>query len=511
MNARRNDPCPCGSGKKYKKCCLTEGREREVKQRAAPPRPDGDDEQDTGASPCGLPDPSWRTRGAEPSFDLSKKPHDPIHDESRGEEDEFWEDEAPEPTRTQESRSHEEERAPLDEVDAFWEQFEEADYEGRIAMFLKSLDEPDLLDNELAFAMIERFERHARKHHDWEQLEILIRALQERNPDVYTRNVVCCLSWLIDGRVSQGKLDALAPLAKEIAEGAGDHIDSFNYALDSLAYHCDLATLVEMMRIGWPGVRDSTDILEWGVDEYLGRAFRYEMLEYCLHATSPRADDPELGDRLRFYLDSPNDDYVTAYVESVAGQVRQPAKPRKSRDEWCIGICREFVGDLVGRQGVSPGRAELGVESLREYLLRRLAGDLKYSPTLYFPGEQPAAKKKRARDRKRRTPVHALCPDAKTLEPYLAGLVQFLSSRYHTVAATFELIPAWLRYLESRELISREERSCTLTNLVGLRRRVLKVWNDYKYDPSLHPAAVKAWEEEQDTQPVETGGDAGGP
>ena len=22
MKARRNDPCPCGSGKKYKKCCM---------------------------------------------------------------------------------------------------------------------------------------------------------------------------------------------------------------------------------------------------------------------------------------------------------------------------------------------------------------------------------------------------------------------------------------------------------------------------------------------------------
>src|SRR6266704_852102 len=27
MNAGRNDPCPCGSGKKYKKCCLGKDRE----------------------------------------------------------------------------------------------------------------------------------------------------------------------------------------------------------------------------------------------------------------------------------------------------------------------------------------------------------------------------------------------------------------------------------------------------------------------------------------------------
>ena len=26
LKAKRNDPCPCGSGKKYKKCCLRQDR-----------------------------------------------------------------------------------------------------------------------------------------------------------------------------------------------------------------------------------------------------------------------------------------------------------------------------------------------------------------------------------------------------------------------------------------------------------------------------------------------------
>jgi hypothetical protein len=38
MKIGRNDPCPCGSGKKYKKCCLSEtytetGREDSTKKR----------------------------------------------------------------------------------------------------------------------------------------------------------------------------------------------------------------------------------------------------------------------------------------------------------------------------------------------------------------------------------------------------------------------------------------------------------------------------------------------
>jgi tetratricopeptide (TPR) repeat protein len=35
----RNAPCPCGSGKKYKKCCLPADLQREAAQRPAPPAP----------------------------------------------------------------------------------------------------------------------------------------------------------------------------------------------------------------------------------------------------------------------------------------------------------------------------------------------------------------------------------------------------------------------------------------------------------------------------------------
>jgi hypothetical protein len=37
MNPGRNDPCPCGSGKKYKKCCLPKGEEAKRATQAKPP------------------------------------------------------------------------------------------------------------------------------------------------------------------------------------------------------------------------------------------------------------------------------------------------------------------------------------------------------------------------------------------------------------------------------------------------------------------------------------------
>ena len=36
----RNDPCPCGSGKKYKKCCLRKDEERVLAGRPEAPTDD---------------------------------------------------------------------------------------------------------------------------------------------------------------------------------------------------------------------------------------------------------------------------------------------------------------------------------------------------------------------------------------------------------------------------------------------------------------------------------------
>lgn len=54
MNAGRNDPCPCGSGKKYKKCCLAVAEAdaataRAAAAAAAPPVVDGGASSEDGA------------------------------------------------------------------------------------------------------------------------------------------------------------------------------------------------------------------------------------------------------------------------------------------------------------------------------------------------------------------------------------------------------------------------------------------------------------------------------
>jgi len=469
MNAGRNDPCPCGSGKKYKKCCLAKDRKGLSENRIEPPPRDWDDAEPEAADAADTLQRADELLRAELSAATS------------GREDQQPDEPPPQPD-------------PLAQAqDALWEEFEACDYEGQTALFLKTFDTPELISQGMAVEMLDVILRGAKQHDDWGGFEILIRAFQERLPDVFAESAACYVSWLIDGRVARGRFDEIAPLAREIAACAGRDIDIFNLTLDALAYHCDLSTLVEMMRIGWPGVRESADILPWGVDEFAYRACRYEMLSYCVQAASPRPDDPGLIERLEFYEESVNQDFVAAFIESVAGLVHQEPIPGKASAAWCSRVCLEFLGHLIREERMSPGKAELGSGNLSRYLVQRVDGQLEHSPPLYDPGKRPQKRKGKAR-RTQRRPVHILCPDAKTFEPFLADHMHFLSARYHTVAATMEVIPTWLRFLELRQMVDSQEHLSTLRGLACLHADLLKLWKKYSDDPSLHEAAVQAWQ-----------------
>jgi hypothetical protein len=480
MKAGRNDPCPCGSGKKYKNCCLANDRERRVENRLEPP-PVAWDETDEPYDGAAAESPRWRDGGFDPELTGARSGES--HPLSDDDEDDEWGDEPgaePEPLRQA--------------GDDLWDEFDRATYEGKNTLFLKTLETPDLLADDLGFEMLNAIRRRAQELGDWDAFEILLRAFQERAPEAFADSAAYCVAWLVEQRVACGRLDELGPLAREMAGYAGSDIDIFNLALDSLAYHCDLPTLVEMMRIGWPGVRDSSDIVPWGVDEFIDRAMRYELLQYCEQAASPRADDPELVERLEFYAAPFNEELAAAFIESVTGRVQQGPVPGTARGKWCHRVCCEFLGHLVRERGVRPGKADLGSENLCTYLLQRLEGQLKHAPKLYDPGQRLPKRKGRSR-RVQRRPVHVLCPDAKTLDPYLAHQMDFLAARYHAVAATMEIIPAWLRFLNLRQLIDPQEHRVALQDLSRLQSHVLKFCREYRDDPSLHEAAVQAWQE----------------
>jgi hypothetical protein len=125
MKVGRNDPCPCGSGKKYKKCCLAKDQEAQAKQspivgEIAPPF----------ARPSSLPFPL--ADQTEPSRSAPVVP-------------------VPHPTPPSRQRTPAEQR-----LDARWKEFESQDGEGRIGVFFKTLDDQELMVDDMAFEMLSR-------------------------------------------------------------------------------------------------------------------------------------------------------------------------------------------------------------------------------------------------------------------------------------------------------------------------------------------------------------------
>jgi hypothetical protein len=549
MAVGRNDPCPCGSGKKYKKCCQGEQQVAYPSGFVEPPARPAEAAADRQSEPVRTEPVSWPA-----GSDVGRPPEGP-----------------------KETDPH------IEAINRRWEEFEAGDYESRIACYLQTLGEPDLMDGDLAFDMAEKIYFEAVRRGDLDRFTLLVRALEERLPAVYNDHRVSFLSLLIDAAVAQGRFDGIGALAQEIAACATDNIDIFNLCLDPLAYHGQLDALVEMLRAAWPGVKASRKIVPWGIDEFFERAVRYEVLRYLGQTDSPHGDDPVLLERLRFYRGGVNPASVSVHVDLLCGRIPQPAtydpptppevpgswfvdeardeddwddqeqdeaeatdslepdeeEPDETPDDedewddgdeedeeweeddesfdeddgplddeeegeeddeesfdpralWCGRLCREFIGYLCRQEGVPLVKADLAADNLAEYLLRRMKGKLRGAPPLYDPGNRPTRRKGKARFKQARA-VHVLCPDAPTFDPYLGGMLQFLSTRYHRVAATMELVPAWLRFLRSRGLVDATDEARTLDGLAGVHRDLLKFWEDFHEDPSLHEAAIATW------------------
>lgn len=242
MSLGRNDPCPCGSGKKYKKYCFWKDeqalyeRERESGETAASAR-------------------SRKDREA-PKRDL-----DPV----------------------------------VKAKETCWREFKVADFENQLAIFTRTLDDPELMDGEMAFEMLSEIFHAAAERGERDRFDGLAQSLAECRPDVYADGKPFFLKWRITNALVAGRADDVSTLTLELAQLAGTDIDVFNRAEERVAYHGHLTLLVDAMRLAWPGVQSSSDIVPWGIDEFCTRAITYEILNYASTISEPDADNPALA------------------------------------------------------------------------------------------------------------------------------------------------------------------------------------------------------------------------
>src|SRR5262249_6953169 len=150
MRAGRNDPCPCGSGKKYKKCCWDKDLEKESTQ----------------VLPFTLPRSVERPTGRGRSTPRPRR----------------------EPTATQRRG----------------DEFERADYPGQLALLQRTLDE-GLMNDENAMGMLETLHTATIEHGQRQQFLDLSAALRRQAPLAFETNAVYFISWEIEAVLALGQ------------------------------------------------------------------------------------------------------------------------------------------------------------------------------------------------------------------------------------------------------------------------------------------------------------------
>jgi SEC-C motif len=474
MKAGRNDACPCGSGKKYKKCCLPKDQKASLEQTAvispppssvAPPQP-GSFLTPQRVQPAGS-----TTLARPPVPKAPPPPPDPI----------------------------------TERADARWREFKSQRGDGRISAFLETLEDTEVMTDDFAFEMLNVLHEEAVQNGNRTRFTECLDALRERRPELYDQGAHYYLSWCLLDALAGNRLDIVPALAKELAPRTGRHIDGVNRAIDFLKYHGQLTVLVDFLRIGWPGVKSSKDILPWGISEFAQSGVDHEIFDYLEHTASPDPADAALLDRVRFFVEEPDEEYLREFIDDLTGKSAREwraddfaLKPhrKKRRDDWDdeprerpapdpgkINLSRlisEFVGYLRREEGVPFPRGEMVRQELYRYFSRRHAGEL--DPR---PGMMEAAMNPNLRLPKPPRPAHPLCPERITLDRHLSGMMGMMSGLFHSAAALFQAMPAWLRFLESRALIDAGIRNKVIAELVPLHASLLRIWEGYPEDPHL--------------------------
>jgi hypothetical protein len=373
-----------------------------------------------------------------------------------------------------------------------------------------ALADRELLDAELAFEMICAI----RDHHDRATFAEALDTLRRQRPGLYEHDAPYYLDWRIGDALASGDLAALSQLGAALAAAAGQDLDTFYIALDRLAYHGQLVLAARMMAQAWPHVGEGQDLVPWASEEFARRAMDLTLFAHVEQAPDLRPDDPQLLAALEVF--APVDrEQLARHITLLAGRdqrhwalddfvFRRHARhdwddedgdedePRDPAAQRLDDLTLTFLGAIYREQGVSLAKGDLARKAIARYILERHTGKLE-------PVDSPFERVHRPKGHKtprvvRQVLPNPLCPDRETLDRFLAGMLNIIGPQYYEAAATLELTPAWLRFLEEYGLLAAELRAVALENLRKLVSDTAPIWKKGTGDPALESNIRLAWE-----------------
>jgi hypothetical protein len=353
-------------------------------------------------------------------------------------------------------------------------------------------------------------------------MNVLLQNLNKQLPEIFESEKLFFLRWQIINALAEARYEDAGMLFRELALLAGKDIDIFNRVEEMEAYHCQLPAIVDSMRIAWPEVDTADNIVGWGIDEFCIRAMEYEVLNYVEQTSEPTLSD-ELLKQLSFYGET-EPELIAENLAFLAGRnvpqwsmddfTLSPSQEdmdeddeeddvdkkemQSSGDRNLYNLTLQFLRYLKDIEGMPYAKGELGRRELYQFILRRFNGKLEYRESMLESAIRDAPRKKNRRSspkRKYRKYKHLLVPDRERLDHFLSDLLDIMNQLYHRAAAFFEIIPAWLRFLELQGLIDAGMSRECLADLTEIKDVLSEVLAECDSDPSPHQSIIHLrWE-----------------
>ena len=447
----RNDPCPCGSGRKYKICCLPKERAARMQSPEVQQRP-------------------------KPMISIAPKPSEP---------------EVILPAAAVDNPEVLPEIDPMIErMNNFWEAFIDAPYETQWSTVTDMLtEEPELCDGEIVFEVTNALFLQAVRAGDVARFKELLARLEEVAPEAYAAELHYILDYCIQIALLEEDDAALERYFYQFSPLAGNELDLYYRIVSALAYHGKLAILHEGMRHARPYVAEGDSLIEWAYTEYTEKLADVEILYLLEQNPDLKADDATLQQHFAEYEIELNPesfplaldyrtgcrtpDWTTADFKFSGRHKNDPGQENFSM------LLAAFTHYAHAVEGIPRTKVEMGRDELSRYVKLRHEGELGNTRS----GSAPKRKQKRKNDQG--TDIFLLYPEAKTFDRYLGQMMGFLSFRFYEASALFELIPVWLRFLVTCHLLTEEGRQQVVRSLSYLKDPLAEIMTKQLANPAI--------------------------
>ncbi|RMH00313.1 MAG: hypothetical protein D6706_04285 [Chloroflexi bacterium] len=368
---------------------------------------------------------------------------------------------------------------------AYWDQFLAADYAKKLQLFEQYLNQTN--DKALlAVQMLDVLYRETAVRHQRDRFQVLASLLHDKHPTLWQSESLIIHYRLLANALVEKRVTDIPDLLPPIAAQATKQITLFQHILDMLAYHGQETAVAQLIITAWPQIRQSTHLRPSAQQRFATQATDY--LIYA-HLKTAESDITTLHTQLAEFFPI-NPDGLKAHLAVLSGR-RQfqwqledlvpAAETRPSiqqAQQNLATLMLEFMGWLSQKQPNSWGQADLFRSQFPDYLAARRTGQLTERDPI---GDM--MRRKRPNFQLPPEPVHPLCPDAATLTRYLEHLLHATRPQPYRAAVLFTLLPAWTRFLRSRQLLAPATETAVWQNLDQLPQKVANFWQNWPDDP----------------------------